>query len=337
MPEIVIPPTFLLVAGGYSFAIPVDDNNKIYRITGTETITGSNTFAESGSAAEGMTYIYQYEGVATYTAAFVVSFHGTAMSASQALKDHLVVAQYRGAAWVVDFYPDLAENNIIEITKLANLTAAYTIVGNASAVPTAVAISGDVTLSNAGVVAIAAGVIVNADVNASAAIDFSKLAALSSGKILVGSAGNVATAVTPVGDVTITAAGGTVISAAKVTPAMLYGNGAKEAISLAISAESGEQANYAWVAPFAGTIDNIYTYVTKAVAATDDWSITANIGAVAVTNGVVTIAASSTLNTADSATPTAFNAFAAGDLITFVSLKTTVGGKCQLTAHVTRT
>jgi hypothetical protein len=48
-------------------------------------------------------------------------------------------------------------------------------IGNASNVATGVATSGDITLSNTGVFAIATGVIVNADVNASAAIAYSKL------------------------------------------------------------------------------------------------------------------------------------------------------------------
>ena len=50
-------------------------------------------------------------------------------------------------------------------------------IGNASAVATAVTPSGDVTISNAGVTAIGSGVIVNDDINASAAIAISKLAA----------------------------------------------------------------------------------------------------------------------------------------------------------------
>lgn len=49
-------------------------------------------------------------------------------------------------------------------------------VGNASGVATAVALSGDVTVSNAGVTAIGSGVIVNADVDAAAAISVSKTA-----------------------------------------------------------------------------------------------------------------------------------------------------------------
>lgn len=60
-------------------------------------------------------------------------------------------------------------------TKLANITSGYVLLGNSTNVPTATALSGDVTVSNTGVTAIASGVIVNADINASAAIDKSKL------------------------------------------------------------------------------------------------------------------------------------------------------------------
>jgi len=68
------------------------------------------------------------------------------------------------------------------------------------------------------------GAIVNADINAAAAIAFSKLAALASTKILVGNASNVATAVTVTGDVTIGNTGVTAIGAGKVTNAMLEGS-----------------------------------------------------------------------------------------------------------------
>jgi len=53
--------------------------------------------------------------------------------------------------------------------------------------------------------------IVNADINSAAAIAFSKLAALDSAKILVGSAGNVATKVAMTGNVAITNAGVTTV------------------------------------------------------------------------------------------------------------------------------
>ena len=73
--------------------------------------------------------------------------------------------------------------------------------------------------SSAQTVAVAG--ITNAEIAANAAIAFSKLAALPSADILVGSAGNVATAVAVTGDVTISNAGVTAIGAAKVTKAML--------------------------------------------------------------------------------------------------------------------
>ena len=104
----------------------------------------------------------------------------------------------------------------IALSKLVNLTSGNIIVGSSSNVPTAVAVTGDVTISNAGVTAIAAGAVINADISASAAIAFSKLATLSSGAILVGNGSNVAAAVAPTGDVTISNAGVTSITAGAI-------------------------------------------------------------------------------------------------------------------------
>lgn len=68
-----------------------------------------------------------------------------------------------------------------------------------------------------------AATISNADVNASAAIDFSKLATLSSGNILVGSAGNVATSVAMSSEATIVASGAVTLSNAAVIGKVLTG------------------------------------------------------------------------------------------------------------------
>lgn len=103
----------------------------------------------------------------------------------------------------------------------STLTSAHILVGNGSNVATDVAVSGDVTIDNTGNVQIASGVIVNADINASAAIAFSKLASLTSAHILVGSAGNVATDTAVTGDVTISNAGVTAIGTNKVTNSQL--------------------------------------------------------------------------------------------------------------------
>lgn len=105
-------------------------------------------------------------------------------------------------------------NGLITLTADAGneaLTSGHIFVGNASNVAADVAMTGDIAITNAGVTSIVAGVIVNADINASAAIAFSKLAALPSAQILVGSAGNVATAVAMSGVIAISNAGVTSI------------------------------------------------------------------------------------------------------------------------------
>lgn len=67
---------------------------------------------------------------------------------------------------------------------LTSLTNAHIYVGNASNVPVDVAMSGDITIGNTGVTAISSGVIVNADINASAAIARTKIAAGTPGRIV---------------------------------------------------------------------------------------------------------------------------------------------------------
>lgn len=100
-----------------------------------------------------------------------------------------------------------------------SLTSGFVLVGNGSNLAVEVQLSGDLTLNNAGVAAIGSGVIVDADVNAAAGIQFSKLESLTSGHILVGSAGNVATSRAVTGDVSISNAGVAAISSGVIVNA----------------------------------------------------------------------------------------------------------------------
>jgi hypothetical protein len=70
---------------------------------------------------------------------------------------------------------DINASAAIAHSKLANITAGSVLLGNATNVPTATALTGDVTVNSSGVTAISSGVIVNADVNASAAIAGTKI------------------------------------------------------------------------------------------------------------------------------------------------------------------
>ena len=67
----------------------------------------------------------------------------------------------------------------ISYSKLAPLTSGNIVLGNSSNIAASQAVTGDVTISNTGVTAIATGVIVDADINASAAIADTKLATIS--------------------------------------------------------------------------------------------------------------------------------------------------------------
>lgn len=124
----------------------------------------------------------------------------------------MFVVSISGGAYTLIPYP--ADSDVA-------LTNAHILVGNASNKATDVAVTGDIGITNTGVTSITAGAIVNADINASAAIAFSKLASLPSAQLLVGSAGNVATATAITGDVTISNTGVTTIANSAVTLAKL--------------------------------------------------------------------------------------------------------------------
>ena len=119
---------------------------------------------------------------------------------------------------------DINAGAAIDYSKLAALTAGNIVLGNGSNVATSTAVTGDITISNSGVTAISSGVIVNADINASAAIDYSKLATLTAGNIVLGNASNVATSTAVTGDITISDAGVTAIASGAIVDADINAN-----------------------------------------------------------------------------------------------------------------
>jgi len=70
---------------------------------------------------------------------------------------------------------DVNASAAIALSKLATSTAGHVVVHNSSGVPTSTEVTGDITISSSGVTAIGSGKIVNDDINASAAIAYSKL------------------------------------------------------------------------------------------------------------------------------------------------------------------
>ena len=81
----------------------------------------------------------------------------------------------------------------VTLDKLENLASGKIIVGDGTNRPAAVTPTGDVTITNVGVTAIASGVIVNANINASAAIARTKLANGSASQVLINDGSGVMT------------------------------------------------------------------------------------------------------------------------------------------------
>ena len=103
-------------------------------------------------------------------------------------------------------------------------------------------------------------------------------------------------------------------------------------------ADGSAEATYYLVSPHAGTISLIYSVIDGAVS-TADITITGNIGATAITAGVLTIAtAASAAGDIDSATPTAANVVTAGQAINFVVTGGGAGGspRIHLAVIITR-
>lgn len=197
----------------------------------------------------------------------------------------------------------------IAFSKLATLASANILVGSAGGVATSVAVTGDVTISNAGVTAIAADSIVNADVNSAAAIAFSKLATLASGNVLVGSAGGVATSVVMSGDATIVASGALTIAANAVTTAKILDSNVTLAKLASGIAPAGVIKFMGQLTSVGGSATEAFT-VTGAVAATDRAFVQVvnnGTGNVTVLEAVVTANTLTVTFSADPQNDTVFN------------------------------
>ncbi len=116
------------------------------------------------------------------------------------------------------------------------------------------------------------------------------------------------------GDEFVIAAGGKLTLEAGASVELPGGAALPVVLTVDIADLSADTAHYV-VSPVAGDITKLWSVIDGAVG-TADVTITAAIGTTNVTNGVITIAtAGSAAGDVDSATPTAANTVAVGDVI----------------------
>lgn len=277
------------------------------------------------------------------------TINGITVTDLMASLDGKIVFVYGNGAWASTYIVDLATANAltggvlkdgtVTLAKLSALTSGQIIVGNGSNVPTAVAVTGDVTISNAGVTAISSGVIVNADVNASAAIDRSKLASGTASHVLINSgAGAFSSEATlsPVrGGLGLDASSST--GFVKVSSGITSISSITETLIVPVSFETGEVGTIFVDFPYACTILSYQFVCTKALAGTDAGTIQfADNSGTNMTGGLASIPASTAFGTRVGATITSGGSVAINDDIRITTAKTTAGGRGFVSITYTR-
>lgn len=112
--------------------------------------------------------------------------------------------------------------------------------------------------------------------------------------------------------------------------------GLADTLIVPVSFETGYQGSNKLEMPYKGRVLKINAFVVKAIAATDNATITGQINAVNITTGVITIPASSANGFNVSVTPTAANTFLAGDTLDLISAKSTAGGTALVSVKIQR-
>ena len=231
-------------------------------------------------------------------------------------------------------------DNTVPLSKLPNGTlAAIPIVGGVDLYPAYHVISGDIGIDSTGVAAIAPGVIVNADINASAAIARTKIAngtashvVINSGAGALSSEAQLANSRGGTGQDTSSSTGFAKVSAGTWSVGSIDIDR-----DLPVSFEAGETGDFKIKMGFDGTLTDIYAFATKVIAGTDNGTITPkNNAGTTMTSGTITFTAGDPRGTAYTSTPSANNTFVTGDILTFTTAKTTSGGKVHLSLKFTR-
>ena len=109
----------------------------------------------------------------------------------------------------------------------------------------------------------------------------------------------------------------------------------RELITLEVSFETGEQTTHKIRFPYYALVKMVNVQVTKQLAGSNSGTLTfKNNGGTAMTNGVVTIPASTAVGALFSATPTRYNGIARRGYCQITAAKTTAGGRVRVEIEV---
>ncbi len=349
-------------SAGITTAIPVEpalvaDSYVLVPDVSTPTMLGNIIITFTGTPAPGTRIIIGITPVILGANTFTID--GVSIPAWVALSGGNAYLFYADGGWSFDFYVNQGANGklsgavlidgTVSVDKLESGTDGQIVAYNSANLPKKLTVAGALTAAASGatlVFSIAAGIITNAMINASAAIAWSKMATLTASKVVVTSIGGVITTANQLS----AALGGLAADFSAATGFTVWTAGSASAGALTdvrhldnISFVTAQQGLYSVYFPFACTVTNINIRVTSVVAGTDDGSLTIanNAGTVmtgsSLTAGVLTVAASAAFGTGYSSTLTTNNTFTAGQTMKITSSKTTSGGVVSADITFTRT
>lgn len=128
----------------------------------------------------------------------------------------------------------------------------------------------------------------------------------------------------------------TQMTANTVNSTILAVNNSLTTIVVPVSFETGVVGDFKMLMNFAGTLNTVYAYATKAIAATDNATIVCkNNAGTTMATGTITFTASDARGTAYTVTPSTNNTFVAGDILTLTCAKATAGGQANVSLNFT--
>jgi len=274
---------------------------------------------------------YPADVLATDT--FTIRLTSTIDSSGSIVLGSLLIPNFLAASPIM--YGDMIYDNSLNPTKLQGITSGKIIVGSATDVATAVAMSGDATIAPSGAITIGSGAVTDSKI--ATGITRAKLATGTANQVVINNGTGAMSSEAQLA----TSRGGTGQDFSASTGFLKSSSGTMsvgaitDSRSLTVSFETGLVGDFKVRMGFAGTITGMYCMLTKAIGAVD-----ATIGMknnAGTTMASVQFTASDPKGTALTAVATTNNTFVAGDILTFTTLGGSSAGQAMVSFDYTRT